>query len=245
MDEVSVEEWKRRGLEGYFVSPGNAAVQRHTVNVIQDIATRYAIDGVHLDYIRYPGRGFDFSKNQRTEFELRYGLDPLELQKDPSKASALLGEDPSYLVDSLYIEWRTEQVDSLVHAVKQAIGKLPLSAAVIPNFSEARMAKGQDWVRWVQRGDVDFVVPMAYTYEPADLARRVELIKRAIGHDRFLIGLPVFDGRSQYLGYSVSLLRKQDILGYSLFSYNALAEDEFTLEFLERIFLQAFQDTGE
>ena len=124
-------------------------------------------------------------------------------------------------------------------------GELPLSAAVIPNFTVARLENGQDWVQWVHRGDVDFVVPMAYTYEPADLARQVKLIRRTIGDNHFLIGLPVFDGRTQYLGYSVSLLRQQQILGYALFSYNALAEEEFTLEFLERVFLQSFQPPPE
>jgi uncharacterized lipoprotein YddW (UPF0748 family) len=245
MDAVSVDEWKRRGLEGYYVSPGNAAVRQHTVDVIKDIATRYPIDGVHLDYIRYPGLGFDFSENQRAEFELRYGIDPLAAQRDPDTVSSLLGDGAFDMIDSLRIEWRIEQVDSLVHSISQAIGELPLSAAVVPDYNRARFEKGQDWVRWVVRGDVDFVVPMAYTYEPADLNDLVKLIKRTIGSERFLVGLPVYDGRSQYLGYSVSLLRQQDILGYSLFSYNALAEDQFTLEFLERVFLKGFEPVDE
>jgi uncharacterized lipoprotein YddW (UPF0748 family) len=241
MDEVSVEEWKRRGLEGYYVSPGNPAVRKHTVAVIEDIATRYPVDGIHLDYIRYPGMGFDFSKSTRAEFELRFGVDPFALQQDPEAASALFGDDIFDLADSLRIEWRIEQVDSLVRMAKGAIGELPLSAAVAPNYSQARLEKGQDWVSWVVRGDVDFVVPMAYTYDPSGVTELVELVKRTIGAERFLIGLPVFDGRSHYLGYSVSLLRQQGILGYALFSYNALVEEPFTLEFLERVFLQAFE----
>jgi uncharacterized lipoprotein YddW (UPF0748 family) len=245
MDQLSVEEWKRRGLEGYYVSPGNPAVRKHTVEVIEDIVTRYSIDGVHLDYIRYPGLGFDFSASERTAFELHYGVDVLDLQRNPTALTELLGKDAPALLDSLRLEWRVAQVDSLVRMVKNVVGELPLSAAVVPDFARARQEKGQDWVQWVGRGDVDFVVPMAYTYEPTDLVDRVKLIKRSIGADRFLVGLPVFDGRSQYLGYSVSLLRQHDIWGYALFSYNALAEEQFTLEFLERIFLEAFRPPGE
>jgi uncharacterized lipoprotein YddW (UPF0748 family) len=241
MDEVSIEDWKRRGLEGYFVSPGNPDVRRHTVAVIEDVANRYPVDGIHLDYIRYPGLGFDFSESTRAEFELHFGVDPFELHRDPEAVTALLGDDIFDLVDSLRIEWRIGQVDSLVRMVKGVIGNLPLSAAVVPEYSQARFEKGQDWVSWVVRGDVDFVVPMAYTYEPAQVAELVRLVKRTIGAERFLIGLPVFDGRSHYLGYSVSLLRQQGILGYALFSYNALVEQPFTLEFLERVFLQAFE----
>jgi hypothetical protein len=95
----------------------------------------------------------------------------------------------------------------------------------------------------VRRGVVDFVVPMAYTYEPAELTEQVEIIKRTIGVGRFLVGLPVFDGRERYLGYSVSLLRQQKVLGYALFSYNALAEQQFTLEFLARVFFEGLEPT--
>jgi uncharacterized lipoprotein YddW (UPF0748 family) len=245
MDRLSVEQWKDRGLEGYYVSPSSAAVREHTVDVIKDIVQRYPVDGIHLDYIRYPGVEFDFSESARTEFELRFGVDPLAVRQDTDAAASLLGEDVSALVDSLRIEWRVEHIDSLVHSVKQAIGSVPLSAAVIPDFRRARREKGQDWVEWITRGDVDFVVPMAYTYEPAELTEQVRMIKRTIGAERFLVGLPVYEGRSRYLGYSVSLLREEGVIGYSLFSYNALVEDQFTLEFLERVFLEKFATPSE
>lgn len=242
MDALAVDDWRRRGLEGYYVSPSNAAVRKHMVDVISDIVTRYPVDGVHLDYIRYPGLDFDFGLEERTGFMLRYGVDPWESRNDPAYMTELLGENIAFLTDSLRIEWRVQQVDSLIRMVRDVVGDLPLSAAVMPNFGSARIEKGQDWLRWVTRGDVDFVVPMAYGYEPADLTAHVRMIKRTIGAERFLVGLPVFDGRSSYLGYSLSLLRQEGIVGYSLFSYNVLAEEEFSLEFLERVLLEAFDN---
>ncbi len=237
MDHRSIREWKRRGLEGYYVSPGNPAVREHLVAVVRDIVTRYRVDGVHLDYVRYPGGGFDYSAGPRTEFKLRYGIDPLELSIGGDDVD-MLGEEGIALLDSVRVEWQVAQLDSLVAMTRRAVGGLPLSAAVIPDFVRARAEKGQDWPAWVHRGDVDFVVPMAYEYEPAELVGRVQTIKRTIGTHRFLIGLPVYGGRSRYLGYSVALLRRDGILGYSLFSYNALAEDPFSLEFLQRVFLE-------
>lgn len=237
MDRRSVREWKRRGLEGYYVSPGNPAVREHTAAVVRDVVTRYRVDGVHLDYVRYPGAAFDFSASPRTEFQLRYGVDPLALVRGGTDAE-LLGPAGVALLDSLRVEWRVAQLDSLVRMVRRAAGALPLSAAVIPDLMQARTEKGQDWPEWVRRGDVDFVVPMAYSYEPAELALRVQTIKRAIGAERFIVGLPVFDDRARYLGYSVSLLRRDGILGYSLFSYNALEQDPFSLQFLERVFFE-------
>jgi hypothetical protein len=89
----------------------------------------------------------------------------------------------------------------------------------------------------VQKGLVDFVVPMAYTQEPGALDRLIERVRRMIGVERLLVGLPVFDGRERYLGYSVSLLRRQGVIGYSLFSANELEKEPFSVPFLERVFL--------
>jgi uncharacterized lipoprotein YddW (UPF0748 family) len=203
--------------------------------------SRYPVDGVHLDYIRYPGADFGYNEYERTAFTLRYGIDPLALRQDRYGVEGMLGTRAAQMLDSLHVEWRIEQIDSLVTLVRDVVGELPLSAAVVPDFGRARVEKGQDWLAWVQRGLVDFVVPMAYTYEPAELTERVRLIERMIGKERFLVGLPVFDERRNYLGYSVSLLREEGVLGYALFSYNALAEERFSLQFLERIFFESLQ----
>jgi uncharacterized lipoprotein YddW (UPF0748 family) len=198
------------------------------------------VDGVHLDYVRYPNGSFGYSDFERTAFMLKYGVDPLRLQQERYGLDLVLGEHTTHMLDSLHVEWRAAQLDTLVRMTREAIGELPLSAAVIPDFGRAHIEKGQNWLGWVRRGYLDFVVPMAYTYQPADLTSRVKMIKRIIGEERFLVGLPVFDGREAYLGYSVSLLRQEGVLGYSLFSYNSLAEEQFSLHFLERVFLEAF-----
>ena len=245
MDEHPVREWQQRGLEGYYVSPGSPDVRRHTTDVIKEIVTLYRVDGVHLDYVRYPAREFDFSRAERTRFALRYGVDPLDVVHSPDAVSDLLGSAAAESADSLWNAWRIAQVDSLVQSVRAAIGETTLSAAVVPDLVTAELEKGQDWLGWIQRGDVDFVVPMAYTYEPAELVQRMQLIKRTIGASRFLVGLPVYDGRDAYLGYSVSMLREEGLLGYSLFSYNALIEERFSLEFLERVFFGEYIDADE
>lgn len=233
MDQLPVSVWRQRGLEGYFVSPGNREARRHIVDVIADIAARYPIDGVHLDYVRYPGIDFGYGVDERTAFALRYGVDPLQFEGADERT---LGTGAAALIDSLFSEWRAAQVDSLVQSVRAMLGDLPLSAAVIPESEVARIAKGQDWVGWTQKGLVDFVVPMAYTYPPAELVPLVRTIRRTIGADRFLVGLPAFDERSRYLGYSVSLLRHEDVRGYALFSYNELEKEPFSIEFLQRVF---------
>jgi uncharacterized lipoprotein YddW (UPF0748 family) len=243
MDQRPLGEWLAEGQTGYFVSPARADVREHTTRVIQEIATRYAVDGIHLDYIRYPGPQFDFGAAERTAFALRYGIDPLWFSGpgrwDSENPNRWLLEETGVpeTLDSLRVEWRAAQVESLIVNVRRAIPGVPLSAAVMPEPDRARADEGQDWIGWVQKGLVDFVVPMAYTQEPGALDRLIERVRRMIGVERLLVGLPVFDGRERYLGYSVSLLRRQGVMGYSLFSANELEKEAFSVPFLERVFL--------
>jgi len=251
MDERSVQDWLEEGHTGYFVSPARPDVREHTTRVIQEIASRYPVDGIHLDYIRYPGPQFDFSPAERTAFALMYGVDPLTFigrsgtDLTDSEDPVLAEPGTAELLDSLHVDWRAAQVESLLVSVRRTIGAIPLSAAVFPEPERARVEEGQDWIRWLQTGAVDFVVPMAYTYEPDQLVRLVEKYRRMIGADQYLMGLPVFDGRERYLGYSVSLLRREGVLGYCLFSANELEKQPFAIEFIERVFLEPGSEEGE
>lgn len=237
MDEFPVGHWTGSGLEGYFVSPASRAAREHTVAVIEDLVRRYAVDGIHLDYLRYPGDRFGFGTGERTRFALEYGVDPLELRRERPRVTGIIGALGAESLDELVIEWRAQQIDSLVAAVREAIGPLPLSAAVIPDHITARRRKGQDWVRWVQRGAVDFVALMAYSYQPDELQREIHYLRNVTGLDKLLVGLPLFDGRARFLEPSVALLREEGVMGYSLFSYRQLAEHPFSVKFLESVFL--------
>ena len=55
-------------VEGLFTSPGLPEAAAHIVAVIDDLVARYPVDGVHLDYLRYPGPEFDYSLGVLREF---------------------------------------------------------------------------------------------------------------------------------------------------------------------------------
>lgn len=56
MRELTRGELDRAGLvgEGWFLDPELAPVRTELRRFVLELATRYAVDGVHLDYIRYP-----------------------------------------------------------------------------------------------------------------------------------------------------------------------------------------------
>jgi uncharacterized lipoprotein YddW (UPF0748 family) len=224
MDKVPVSKWKAERMEGYFLSPGIAAFRRHMANVVRELVTTYDIDGVHLDYIRYPNKTYSFDPYSRSAFALKWGVDPVELARNRRGVEKVVGSPALGAMDSIYSETRVAQIDSMVAAIHAACGKKPLSAAVIADPATARSDKGQDWSRWVHRQWVDFVVPMAYSMPPLEIEGRAVIYHRLVGVDRVLIGLGVYDGRDEFLAESVELLREVGVAGYAIFSYNALDE---------------------
>ena len=49
LDPAGGKDW-----EGIYTDPANAEARRFTIDVFEDIARRYAVDGLHYDYVRYP-----------------------------------------------------------------------------------------------------------------------------------------------------------------------------------------------
>ncbi|HXV13978.1 MAG TPA: family 10 glycosylhydrolase [Candidatus Krumholzibacteria bacterium] len=238
MDRMPSSRWKRAGVEGWFVSPGNRAMRAHMARVVHELVTEYEIDGIHLDYIRYPNRDLSFDPTTRAEFAVKWGVDPAEAAHgDRGGLQRVIGAGALAVVDSLYNESRVAQVDSMVIAIRAACRDKALSAAVVADPFTARHDKGQDWARWVNNGWMDFVVPMAYNFPPLELEHRATVYNRMVGPERWLMGLGVFDGREEYLAESVELLREVGVMGFSIFSYNVLEKEGFGAALIEEAVL--------
>ena len=126
-----------------------------------EIARRYEVAGVHLDYIRYPAANACFCSGCRERFGRSQGKDPAGWP-----ASARSGG-----LAEAYRAWRCAQVTAAVRQVRDAVRKanpqVKLSAAVWPGYPDTRAGIGQDWGAWLKSGDVDFVCPMDYAEELA------------------------------------------------------------------------------
>ncbi|MCX8052860.1 MAG: family 10 glycosylhydrolase [Armatimonadetes bacterium] len=70
-------ELSRNG--GYWLSPANPAAREFLVNLFRELVTKYDVDGLHLDYIRYESQAVgDFGYNDFSvaEFIRQHGFDP-------------------------------------------------------------------------------------------------------------------------------------------------------------------------
>jgi uncharacterized lipoprotein YddW (UPF0748 family) len=118
-----------------------------------ELVTKYDLDGVQFDYIRYFSPSVDYSATARVAFEKTIGV---KMKKWP--ADVVSGK-----YRSQYHEWKAELVTSVVQDVSQAVRAArptaKISAAVWHDPQVGLKDYGQDWPRWVRKGYLDFVVP--------------------------------------------------------------------------------------
>lgn len=210
--------------DGYIsFSPGIPAVQDYIIKVASDITSRYDIDGMHLDYIRYPahapGRGYSHDKISVQRFHSETG-NPLRLNWDDWQRAQL-----NHFVSRLY--------DSL----KTIKPYLKISAAVLGSYNtgawNAYSGVYQDPRRWTKLGKIDFLTPMTY-YEMENsehpFRQRVDEWQTKYSSGRYIfpgIGSYRFQGGDTGFawtetGKEIESLRKMDVPGMVFFDATSL-----------------------
>lgn len=203
--------------ENYVVvNPVLDEVQDHIVRIVEDIADRYRIDGVHLDYIRFLSDELDKDK--------LYPGDARSL----SLYARMVGDRATVgqINRTRYRDWIRDRITTLV----QRIGKESLeghdhvvySAAVWRRPDLAKEQYLQDAQRWVNEGLVDLIMPMIYTDNDAQFSADLEAWNSVVDRRRVVPGI----GAYKHIGSSQTIT--QAALGHPrrfvLFAYSTLYE---------------------
>ena len=124
-----------------------------------EIVANYDVDGIHLDYIRYPGSHACYCEGCRERFVLATRL---HIDEWPA---AVLPKTGTH--SEKYTEWRVQQITRLVRLLhkrlREADPDIKISTAVFGAYPACVTSIGQDWIAWAKAGYVDFVCPMNYT----------------------------------------------------------------------------------
>jgi uncharacterized lipoprotein YddW (UPF0748 family) len=150
------------------------------IDSLLEMAGHAPIDGIQLDYMRYPGREADYGPAARKAYESRIG------RKLPNWPREVLGP----LKDD-FQRFRQQEVHNAVQkistALKKAYPNLTLSVAVWGAWPDCADAQGQDWPVWAGEGWVDWVIPMNYTDNPDQFAGWLDLQRAQPGVAKRLI----------------------------------------------------------
>jgi uncharacterized lipoprotein YddW (UPF0748 family) len=122
-----------------WASPGHPAVASHIISVCQDIVQNYAVDGLHLDNVRYAGS--------------QYSKDPESLSRYEGVSNTMT-----------YTDWQRAQLTALVSQLYTEVltGNQKLSAAVWPYYDSGYHNYYQDSLGWLNAGAMDAIAPMLY-----------------------------------------------------------------------------------
>lgn len=215
--------------EYLYATPSSPMVRAHVKAVVADLVNRYAVDGIHLDRVRYAGRNTS--------------CDPV--------SEGFYGA-PCFSNNGIpYGDWQREQVNTLVREIYQDVivpaGRgVWLSAAVWHTYqdkwgwgySQGYSDYYQDSRAWVRDGYIDALAPMIYSYRPpAENPFPIERWRILAGDfqanrgDRFILpgiggigpGLLTFDDVVE----RIEAAREIGAAGHAIYSYGALLANDY------------------
>jgi uncharacterized lipoprotein YddW (UPF0748 family) len=214
-------------VEGLYSSPIVPAAAAYTEAVVRDITRRYAVDGIHLDYARYPNERFDYSRAAIAEFRAFVAGRLSEDQRRQLDAREAV--DPLAYPDALADHWRgfrvarmSALIGRLRDAVKSERPAAMVTVATAPELRDAYERKMQDWRGWLERGLVDGIAPMAYTVEPAKFAEQIAAARDAAGARVVWAGIGAWRLSPRETIQNIETARRLGASGIVLFSYDSL-----------------------
>ncbi|GAC1655781.1 MAG: hypothetical protein NVS9B1_09670 [Candidatus Dormibacteraceae bacterium] len=157
-------EWGNRtydGTGGGFLDPGVPAARAYTEEVFMQVARNYRIDGIHMDFVRYPDGGdWGYSAAALAAYARTSGSAEKPKPDDPA-----------------FEQWRRDQVTAFVHDLHAKLLGLrrpvKLSGALIAygpgpvtdsdwRHSRTYVEVYQDWETWFRQGYIDLGLTMNY-----------------------------------------------------------------------------------
>ena len=215
-------------VEGLYTSPLHPAAQDHAAAVIGEIAAKYPIDGVHLDYVRFPNEEFDYSPGAMEQFKTAIAADLNDREKREAAARELI--DPAAypnLFPERWSDFRRSRLTSLIIKIRTAVktarpGTL-VSAAVVPDAQMAFTSRMQDWRGWIDQSLLDVICPMAYTAESEIFQKQIAAARAYAGSRPVWAGIGAYQlSPAQTLAH-IAAANKLGVAGIILFSYESLA----------------------
>lgn len=212
-----------------FLDPANPEARRYLLKLFAEIVSRYKVDGLQLDYIRYPFQDprrdfvYGYGSAARQQFQQLTGVDPINIS-------------PSSPLWQKWTEFRTEQVNSFVAEVSQMLrqkrSNLILSVAVF-GYPEAQRIQNlqQHWEVWARRGDVDLILPMAYAQDTNRFQQLAQpwLVNDSLGGTLVLPGILLLNLPELSAIDQIQLVRDSPNGGYALFAMEHLSNSLQTI----------------
>jgi uncharacterized lipoprotein YddW (UPF0748 family) len=222
--------------EGYYLHPNDSANLSELIAVIKELKTKYNISGVHLDYFRYPKNEKHTSKRARTDFLIKYGLDPLLPLSNPKEFVQNRGYKSYRYFQNKYHEYLRNELNSALVYIREQTHlideNLELSVAVKPDIVTSKHRFMQDWLSWIKNDLCDFVVLMNYNPKMPKFVNNIKLLKEIHLDSKVMVGIATYNIKP------AEVLQRIDIVNnyfneWVLFSYNYIIKNKYLFGLLK------------
>ncbi|MBI3735362.1 family 10 glycosylhydrolase, partial [Candidatus Sumerlaeota bacterium] len=195
-----------------FLEPGLPEVRDYLRVVITQLARDYDVDGIHLDYIRYPlvdetKVDVSYHPQVRRDFRERFGKTPEEAPEQ-------------------WLDYRRSNIAATIRGIRDGIKQvrpnIELTSTCMADPVKGRNGACQDPNHWIDQGLVDAVVPMAYVRN--DMKRFVYLMEPFMAPQRrshVWAGIWPRKDNSQYAD-QIRMASDLKMSGVAIFSYSEL-----------------------
>ncbi len=203
---------------GYFLDPANPEVITFLLKLINEISSRYSVDGFNIDYVRYPNvskenfsNQWGYTKFAREEFKKIYEIDPVEISQRGGMWTN-------------WCDYRKDKITNYVLKVSSLLRskKIMFSTVIFPDYKVSVQTKYQDWAYWTQKKYVDAITPLILTSDDNLAYDMLDEIKKRTDSD-ILIYPGLFGGfiesDPEDLLRQIHIIRKLRLQGVVLFDW--------------------------
>lgn len=218
----------------YFANPALPEVRDFIMDIYLEIVKKYDIDGLQLDYIRYPdakdgSNDFGYDEYTRSLFQKEYGVDPITVM-------------PGHELWTEWCKFRANFINTFVYRVFNEIKaikpKVEISADVWPDYVKGPTLKMQEAKDWVTKGYIDTIIPMSYTLDSKATAADTRNTNEFADKKTFVtVGLSTQIGLShEELVGQVFAANSNMAEGTALFEFESLVRNRYGDKLLMGIF---------
>jgi uncharacterized lipoprotein YddW (UPF0748 family) len=194
----------------YWLNPGLFEVQEYLTRILLEIANNYNVDGIHLDFFRYPDKNFD----DETEYK---------------QAGTSLSKD----------DWRRNNLTQILVDFKKRVNPQNpyLKIGITPigirknltgaNGKEGYHAVYQDTEYWLKEALVDYLVPQIYwpfKDNPNFGILAQDWVNKSYGKN-IVLGLGAYKPEIKFeLNEMINFSREINAAGIAIFRYSNIAD---------------------
>lgn len=192
-----------------WLDPGVPEVQDYIVSIVREILTKYSVDGIHLDNLRYPS--------------LEAGLNAISIARfRESYARTDTPRDD----DEDWTAWRRDQITKLVRRIGETVRAVRPAAQLSCTAMKADPALSsefflQDWDAWMRENLLDFACPMLY-YRGDTLGTGADKALASSYQRNVYISIGGWQIPSSVASKHIAEARQAGAKGVAVFSYHYL-----------------------